>query len=202
MLGKVRDLVASAFAAQGGVEALIVDDTGYQKKGSHSVGVARQYCGRLGKTDNCQIAVTLSIANHHASLPIAYRLYLPENWANNAERREKAHVPENVEFKTKPQIALSQIEAALKDGVARGVVLADAAYGATASFARLTALGLPYAVRRCRSGPPAKSPGRPSLGAAGDNALARSTRRRSSAGLSEGACNASARRGLERRGMA
>ena len=68
MLAKVRELAAPAFAAQGGVEAWIVDDTGFQKKGSHSVGVARQYCGRLGKTDNCQIAVTLSIANHHASL--------------------------------------------------------------------------------------------------------------------------------------
>ena len=113
---------------------MIVDDTGFQKKGSHSVGVARQYCGRLGKTDNCQIAVTLSIANHHASLPIAYRLYVPEIWANDAERREKAHVPEDVEFRTKPQIALAQIEAALKDGVARGAVLTDAGYGCDGAF--------------------------------------------------------------------
>lgn len=147
MLGKVRDLVAPAFAAHGGVEALIVDDTGFQKKGSHSVGVARQYCGRLGKTDNCQIAVTLSMANHHMSLPIAYRLYLPESWANDAGRRAKAHVPEDVKFATKPQIALSQIEAALKAGVAHGVVLADAGYGVDGGFrARLTALGLAYAV--------------------------------------------------------
>ena len=147
MLAKVRELAAPAFAAQGGVEALIVDDTGFQKKGSHSVGVARQYCGRLGKTDNCQIAVTLSIANHHASLPIAYRLYLPEIWANDAERREKAHVPEDVEFRTKPQIALAQIEAALKDGVARGAVLTDAGYGCDGAFrAGVTALGLAYAV--------------------------------------------------------
>ena len=98
MLAKVRELAAPAFAAHGGVESWIVDDTGFQKKGSHSVGVARQYCGRLGKTDNCQIAVTLSIANHHASLPIAYRLYLPETWANDAERREKAHGPEAVSY--------------------------------------------------------------------------------------------------------
>ena len=147
MLGKVRDLVTPAFEAHGGVEALIVDDTGYQKKGSHSVGVARQYCGRLGKTDNCQIAVTLSLANHHMSLPVAYRLYLPEAWAKDAERRSKAHVPEDVKFETKPQIALSQIEAALKAGVARGVVLADAGYGADGAFrARITALGLTYAV--------------------------------------------------------
>lgn len=147
MLGKVRDLAAPAFEAHGGFEALIVDDTGYQKKGSHSVGVARQYCGRLGKTDNCQIAVTLSLANHHMSLPIAYRLYLPEIWAKDAERRGKAGVPKNVKFETKPQIALSQIEAALKAGVAQGVVLADAGYGADGAFrARLTALGLRYAV--------------------------------------------------------
>ena len=147
MLGKVRELVEPAFEAHGGVEAMIVDDTGYQKKGSHSVGVARQYCGRLGKTDNCQIAVTLSLANHHMSLPIAYRLYLPETWANDAKRRAKAHVPEDVKFETKPQIALSQIEAALTAGVARGVVLADAGYGVDGAFrARLTALGLNYAV--------------------------------------------------------
>src|SRR6516165_137864 len=84
------------------------------KPGS-SVGVARQYCGRLGKTDNCQIAMTLSIANHHVSLPIAYRLYLPEDWAKDAKRRKRTHVPEDVEFRTKPQIALAQIEAAVKD---------------------------------------------------------------------------------------
>ena len=147
MLGKVRELVTPALATDGGVEAWIVDDTGFQKKGSHSVGVARQYCGRLGKTDNCQIAVSLSIANHQMSLPIAYRLYLPEAWANDRERRAKAHVPADVEFRTKPQIALSQIEAALRAGVAPGVVLADAAYGSDGAFrARLTALGLTYAV--------------------------------------------------------
>jgi SRSO17 transposase len=147
MLAKVRELAGPAFEAQGGVEAWIVDDTGFQKKGSHSVGVARQYCGRLGKTDNCQIAVTLSIANHHASLPIAYRLYLPETWANDAERRDRAHVPEDVEFRTKPEIALAQIEAAGKAGVAPGVVLADAGYGCDGAFrAGVTALGLTYAV--------------------------------------------------------
>ena len=84
------------------------------------MGVARQYCGRLGKTDNCQIAVTLSIANHAASLPIAYRLYLPEDWAADEARRKKAHVPDDVTFKTKPEIALDQIRAALAAGVAPG----------------------------------------------------------------------------------
>jgi len=147
VLAKVRELAAPALEAQGGVEAWIVDDTGFQKKGSHSVGVARQYCGRLGKTDNCQIAVTLSIANHHVSLPIAYRLYLPEDWAKDAERRKKAHVPEEVEFRTKPQIALTQIEAAVKAGVAPGIALADPAYGSDGAFrAGVTALGLIYAV--------------------------------------------------------
>ena len=147
MLAKVRELAAPAFAGHGGVEAWIVDDTGFQKKGSHSIGVARQYCGRLGKTDNCQIAVTLSIANHHVSLPIAYRLYLPEDWAKDAKRRKKTHVPEDVEFRTKPQIALAQIEAAVKDGVAGGVVLTDAGYGCDGTFrAGVTTLGLLYAV--------------------------------------------------------
>ena len=147
ILAKVRELTAPAFEAQGGVEAWIVDDTGFQKKGTHSVGVARQYCGRLGKTDNCQIAVTLSIANHHVSLPIAWRLYLPEDWANDAGRRKKAHVPEAVAFRSKPQIALAQIEAAVKSGVAPGVALADAAYGSDGAFrAGVTALGMAYAV--------------------------------------------------------
>ena len=122
------------------------DDEFARDRLAHSGGVARQYCGRLGKTDNCQIAVTLSIANRHASMPIPYRLYLPEIWANDAERREKAHVPEDVEFSTKPQIALAQIEAAVKDGVARGVVLTDAAYGCDRAFrAGVTALRLTYA---------------------------------------------------------
>jgi len=147
MLAKVRDFASAAFEAQGGVEAWIVDDTGFQKKGSHSVGVARQYCGRLGKTDNCQIAVSLSIANHHVSLPIAWRLYLPEDWAKDPRRRKETHVPEDVEFRTKPQIALAQIEAAVKAGVAPATVLADAGYGTDGAFrAGVTALGMAYAV--------------------------------------------------------
>jgi SRSO17 transposase len=92
VLQKIRELVLPGIERQGRIEAWIVDDTGFTKKGTHSVGVARQYCGRLGKQDNCQVAVTLSIANHSASLPIAYRLYLPETWANDAARRKKTHV--------------------------------------------------------------------------------------------------------------
>src|ERR1700677_3505459 len=137
VLAKVRELVVPAMETQGRIEAWIVDDTGFVKKGVHSVGVARQYCGRLGKTDNCQVAVTLSIANHQASLPIAYRLYLPEEWATDAARRSKAHVPDDVKFRTKPEIALRQIRAALMAGVAPRGALADAG---------VTEMGLIYAV--------------------------------------------------------
>ena len=147
VLAKVRDLVVPAIERSGPIEAWIVDDTGFAKKGIHSVGVARQYCGRLGKTDNCQIAVTLSVANHFASLPIACRLYLPEIWVNDALRRAKAHVPEDIMFRTKPQIALEQIAAAKAAGVAGTIVLADAGYGCDGEFrAGLTAMGFTYAL--------------------------------------------------------
>jgi SRSO17 transposase len=147
VLVKVRELVVPAIEAQGKIEAWIVDDTGFAKKGVHSVGVARQYCGRLGKTDNCQIAVTLSIANHAASLPIAYRLYLPEDWAGDEARRKKVRVPDDVTFRTKPEIALAQIRTALAAGVAPGVLLTDAGYGADGAFrSGVTASGLAYGV--------------------------------------------------------
>jgi SRSO17 transposase len=134
LLAKVRELVVPAMETQRRIEASIVDDTGFVKKGVHSVGVARQYCGRLGKTDNCQVAVSLSIANHAASLPVAYRLYLSPEWADDAARRRKAHVPDEVKIQTKPEIGLGQMKAALTAGVARGVVLADAAYGSDGGF--------------------------------------------------------------------
>ncbi len=129
VLAKAREMVLPAIERQGPIEAWIIDDTGFPKKGEHSVGVARQYCGQLGKQDNCQVAVSLSLANHHASLPVAYRLYLPEDWAEDSKRRRKTGVPEDVGFKTKPEIALEQIEAACKAGLPRGVVLMDAGYG-------------------------------------------------------------------------
>jgi SRSO17 transposase len=145
MLAKVGELVLPAITRSGPIEAWIIDDTGFPKKGRHSVGVTRQYCGQLGKQDNCQVAVSLSLANHDASLPVAYRLYLPEEWANDRQRRRQAKVPETVAFQTKPQIALGQIEAARAAGLPEGVVLMDAGYGNDTELrTQLTALGLRY----------------------------------------------------------
>jgi SRSO17 transposase len=145
VLAKVRGMVVPAIERHGPIEAWIIDDTSFPKQGTHSVGVHHQYCGQLGKQANCQVVVTLSIANHHASLPIAYRLYLPQAWAKDAARRNKAHVPEEISFKTKPQIALAQIRAACAAGVARGVVLMDASYGSnTALRTSVSALALGY----------------------------------------------------------
>ena len=125
----------------------IVDDTGHPKHGSHSVGVARQYCGQLGKQDNCQVAVSLSLATAEASVPVDYQLYLPEAWAEDAGRRRAAGVPDTVQFATKPQIALAQIRAAKACGVPQGIVLADAAYGSNTAFREgLNELELSYAV--------------------------------------------------------
>jgi SRSO17 transposase len=145
VLAKVREMVLPAIERQGPIEAWIIDDTGFPKQGRHSVGVARQYCGQLGKQDNCQVAVSLSLANRHASLPVAWRLYLPQEWAQDGARRKKAHIPEEIAFATKPQIALDQIRAALKTGLPRGVVLMDAGYGANTELrGEITALGLTY----------------------------------------------------------
>jgi SRSO17 transposase len=145
MLVKVREMVVPAIECHGPIEAWIIDDTSYPKQGSHSVGVQHQYCGQLGKQANCQVVVTLSIANHHASLPIAYRLYLPQEWAEDAARRKKAHVPEAITFKTKPQIALEQIREACAAGVSRGVVLTDASYGSNSVLRTgISALALTY----------------------------------------------------------
>jgi SRSO17 transposase len=129
VLAEVRKMVVPALERHGPIEAWIIDDTGLPKKGRHSVGVGRQYCGQLGKQDNCQVAVSLSIANHHASLPVAYRLYLPEDWVADGERGRKAGVPKEISFKTKPEIALEQLRWACEAGIARGVVLMDAGYG-------------------------------------------------------------------------
>jgi len=145
MLTAVRQQVMPAIQRHGAVRAWIIDDTGFPKKGTHSVGVARQYCGQLGKQDNCQVAVSLSVANDHASLPIAYRLYLPREWAADAKRRVQAGVPEDIVFQTKPQIALDQLRAALTTGIKAEVVLADAGYGTDTDFRdSITETGLRY----------------------------------------------------------
>ena len=147
LLEHVRKQVLPAMRKQGPVVAWIVDDTGFPKKGTHSVGVARQYCGQVGKQDNCRVAVSLSVATWNASLPVDYRLYLPKEWAEDFTRRKETEVPKEVRFQTKPEIALDQIRAALAAKVDRGVVLADAAYGINTEFRDgLTDLELQYVV--------------------------------------------------------
>jgi SRSO17 transposase len=147
LLDEVRNQVLPTMQTHGPVAAWIVDDTGFPKKGKHSVGVTRQYCGQVGKQENCRVAVSLSVATWSSSLPIAYRLYLPKEWAADSERREKAEVPKEVEFQTKPDIALDQIRAAVAANLDRGVVLADAAYGINTEFRDgLSDLELQYVV--------------------------------------------------------
>jgi SRSO17 transposase len=145
VLAKVREMMMPALELHGPIEAWIIDDTGIPKKGRHSVGVGRQYCGQLGKQDNCQVAVSLSIANHHGSLPVAYRLYLPADWAEDGERRRKAGVPEEISFKTKPEIALEQLRWACAANLPRGVVLMDVGYGCNTRLRTgISALALCY----------------------------------------------------------
>jgi len=147
VIERVRSLVLPIVEQQAPINVWIVDDTGMPKKGNYSVGVAHQYCGQLGKQANCQVAVSLSTANEHASLPIAYRLYLPRSWAEDELRRDAAGVPREILFETKPQISLGQIRQAVAAGVPRGVVVADAAYGNDNAFRDgLSALDVRYAV--------------------------------------------------------
>lgn len=147
VLESVRGQVLTAMRQNGPVAAWIVDDTGFVKKGTHSVGVARQYCGQVGKQENCRVAVSLSVATHHASLPVAWRLYLPESWASDRERRKATGVPQEITFQTKPAIALTQIRQAVEQAVPRAPVLADSAYGNDTQFREgIRELGLRYAV--------------------------------------------------------
>ena len=147
MLACVRGYALAAMRKQEPVVAWIIDDTGFPKQGQESVGVAHPYCGQLGKQENCRVAVSLSVSTKTLSVPVAYRLYLPQRWISDGARREKTGVPEQVQFQTKPQIALDQMRQAVEHDVARGVVLADAAYGVDSQFrAGLRALQLEYAV--------------------------------------------------------
>jgi SRSO17 transposase len=147
LLNAVRTLVLPALTRYAPIRAWVVEDVTFAKRGSASVGVARQLSPR-GVRENCQVAVTLSIGSARGTMPVAYRLYLPAIWANSPTRREKASVPDPVVFQTRPQIALDQIGAAVAAGVPKGLVLAPAAYGADADFCTgLTALGLDYALQ-------------------------------------------------------
>ncbi|MGQ0530649.1 MAG: IS701 family transposase [Panacagrimonas sp.] len=146
MLARIREWIAPKMGLETG-RYWIVDDTGFPKKGHHSVGVARQYCGMLGKQDNCQVAVSVTLCSDTASLPVSWQLYLPQVWADDPERRRKVGVPEAIEFATKPQIALQHIERLLAQSAAPDGVLADAGYGVDTAFRdRLSALGLTYLV--------------------------------------------------------
>jgi len=145
VLAKVREMVLPAIEKSGPIEAWIIDDTSFPKQGRHSVGVHHQYCGQLGKQANCQVAVSLSIANHVASLPAAYRLYLPREWSKDRVRRNKVGIPKQIKFKTKSEIALEQIRWACEAGLPRGAALMDAAYGRDSQLrAGMTELGVPY----------------------------------------------------------
>ncbi len=147
LLREVRREVLPAMTRKDPLAAWIVDDTGFPKKGTHSVGVTRQYCGQVGKQENSRVAVSLSLATEQASLPVAYQLYLPEIWAQDPARRNEAGVPKEIRFQTKPEIALKQIRLLAGEDVPRAPVLADAAYGNDNGFRDgLHELGLEYAV--------------------------------------------------------
>jgi SRSO17 transposase len=127
------------------LEAWIVDETGWLKQGAHSVGVAHQYCGAVGKSANCQVNVQVAITDGLVAVPVGARLYLPESWTQDAARCREAGVPEEVGFATKPQIALSLIQQVLADGVVQAPVLGDNAYGINGEFRdQLRALGLEF----------------------------------------------------------
>jgi SRSO17 transposase len=132
----------------GPIGVLIVDDTEYPNKGNHSVGVTRQYCRQLGKQGNCQVAVSVSVANEAASLPIAFQLYLPQEWAEDDAWRRKARVPEQIKFTTKNQMALAQLRAALKANVRPGVVLALEEHHVARNRARRVALAFCAGARK------------------------------------------------------
>ena len=147
LLRVARDYALAGFERHAPIAAWVIDDTGFPKKGSHSVGVAHQYCGVLGKSANCQVAVSVSLVNALLSVPAGFRLYLPESWANDPERREAAEVPAEVKFQTKGAIALAQVDELLDEEIPLAPVVADAGYGASTEFRdALTKRGLCYAV--------------------------------------------------------
>src|SRR3972149_2835558 len=122
LLEVARGEVLARMGRHGGVQAWAIDDTSIPKKGSHSVGVVRQYCGNLGKEDNCQVAVSVSLVNEMVSAPAAYRLYLPNAWAADEQRRAKAGVPQEVGFHKKWEIAMEQVAQLRREGVPQAPV--------------------------------------------------------------------------------
>lgn len=147
VLDRCLETVIPALLHEEPIVAWVVDDTGFPKKGRESVGVARQYCGQVGKQDNCRVAVSLSVTTEKASMAVAFRLYLPESWIKDRKRRKKTGVPDDIKFQTKPEIALEQIRRARKRSLPEGVVLADAGYGNDTSFrSELTQMEMSYAV--------------------------------------------------------
>ena len=150
------DHAVRLYAARYGIEAMteqapitswILDDTGFLKQGKHSVGVQRQYTGSAGKTTNCQIGISLSVATRYHHLPIDFELYLPQSWADDPARRREAHIPDHVVYKTKIDLALGMIERAVHDGIPGKIMLADALYGNSNEFREtVRLLGFDYAV--------------------------------------------------------
>jgi SRSO17 transposase len=147
VLDRCLDTVIPALLRRDPIVAWVVDETGFPKKGRESAGVARQYCGQVGKQENCRVAASLSITTEKASMPVAFRLYLPETWIVDRGRRQKTGVPSGTPFQTKPKIALEQIRHARERGIPEGVVLADAGYGADTNFrTELTKMEMTYVV--------------------------------------------------------
>jgi SRSO17 transposase len=141
------DYAVKAMARQEPIRTWIVDDTGFLKQGTHSVGVQRQYTGSAGKITNCQVAVSLSVATSSAHVPIDFALYLPKSWIYDPERRREAKIPEDVVFKTKLDLALEMIEQAVEDGVPGDILLTDSAYGECHIFREaVRLLGFDYAL--------------------------------------------------------
>jgi SRSO17 transposase len=137
----------AALTARAPVDAWIIDDTGFLKQGTHSVGVQRQYCGAAGKVTNCQLGVSLCLASRYDHLPVDFELYLPHCWCDSPARRREARIPRDVRFRTKHTLALQEIRRAVAAGLPRGVLLADAAYGNSTAFREeLRYLGFDYGV--------------------------------------------------------
>jgi SRSO17 transposase len=147
------ELLAQANRLVGGPDAiLVIDDTALPKKGTHSVGVGPQYAGALGKNTNCQTLVSLTLAKNEVPIPISLRLFLPDTWIKDRERLQRAGVPEAFwTERSKPEIALAELQRVMQAGVRFGAVLADAGYGISASFRQaLSTLGLKWAVGTVR----------------------------------------------------